>query len=67
MRGKSASCVAIVGAVERLAAVRPNLSAAAFTAAMSAPAATMNEPAGKSTPSAVNDFSAIFIGMFFVA
>jgi NADH-quinone oxidoreductase subunit L len=58
--------LATLGAVVKLAAVRPNLSAAAFTAARSPPV-TMTEPAGKSMPSAVNFASAIFIGMFFVA
>ena len=42
------------------------IGCAAFTAARSPPV-TMNEPAGKSTPSAENAFSAIFIATFFVA
>ena len=38
---------------------------AAFAADMSAVPLMMNEPAGNVTPSAVNDCSAIFIGVFF--
>ena len=67
IRGRSASCIAADGSDVRPAAVRPNFSTAARTAAMSAGGAITNEPAGNSTPSAVKLFSAIFIGTFLSA
>ena len=54
-----------VGSDDRLAAVRPNPSAAVRAACRSASdPVTTNEPAGNSMPSAVNGFSTIFIVAF---
>ncbi len=62
MRGASASCIGTVGAAWNATAVNPSSPTAALTAARSAGGRTTNDPAGKSTPSAVKLFSAIFIG-----
>ncbi|MCU0618136.1 MAG: hypothetical protein MUD17_13770 [Gemmatimonadaceae bacterium] len=54
-----------LGAVASAAAVSPSSATALFTRSAAAMSVMMNEPAGNSTPSAVNDCSATRIGTSF--